>query len=201
MIAHRLRTTLAILVVLGLVVACDSGVPSPGATELATSGSETAAPSEPAMTAEPSSAPTAAPATEAPATEAPATEAPATAEPTGPSSPGPSESIAPSVDSLTVKRTADCNADNGTGSVGFVRITWTASGTTGVRISIDPPSADVAYGYGYADYPASGSADVPFACGAPNHDSHGDYHFYVVTTIHDKGYYFWRSAKVYQATP
>jgi hypothetical protein len=187
-----MRRFAALLIIVGLVAACG------GPTATPTSGSSTAEPSQAAPTGPATSEEPTSPATVGPPTEPPATEAPATTEPTSGASVGPSGSISPSVDSLKIQRTADCNSDNGTGTVGYVRITWTASGTTGVRISIDPPSPDKAYGYGYADYPASGHADVPFSCGAPNHDSHGDYHLYVVTTLHDKGYYYWRYAKVYE---
>lgn len=109
----------------------------------------------------------------------------------------------PNVTALKVPSRPDCNADNGTGTIGYIHISWTAEGTEGVRVSIDPPSAPEAYGFGYADYlnPVSG-ADVPFACSPPNHDANGDYHLYVVTTLHAaKGYYAWRYAKVYQKAP
>ena len=32
-------------------------------------------------------------------------------------------------------------------------------------------------------------------------DRRSAYHLYVVTTLHDKGYYAWRFAKVYEVTP
>jgi hypothetical protein len=138
-------------------------------------------------------------ATPAAATDVPAQPTPTVAAATPVDSGGPSASATPEVTSMTVIRTADCNGDNGTGTVGLIRITWTAAGTDGVRISIDPPSPDMAYGYGFADYAATGTADVPFACDPPTTDAKGAYHLYVVTTLHAKGYYAWRYAKVYQA--
>lgn len=186
---QRLRAAALACSAILAVAAC--GSPGPSVIPTSTGPASSAAPGEsPSVTAPPPTEAT---------SEAPATP-PATSGPPG-GSPAPSSSAAPSVDSLKVQRTADCNADNGTGTVGMVRVTWTASGTTGVRISIDPPSPDVAYGYGYADYPASGFADVPFACDPPNHDAKGDYHLYVVTTLHDKGYFFYRYARVYATTP
>jgi hypothetical protein len=124
------------------------------------------------------------------------TEAPI---PTEAASAVPGSSVTPDVTTLTVVRTASCTSDNGTGTVGLIRLTWSAEGTTGVRVSIDPPSPAQAYAFGYADYAAVGSADVPFACSPPNHDTKGDYHLYVVTTIHASGYAAYRFAKVYQA--
>jgi hypothetical protein len=138
-------------------------------------------------------------------TDPPSQPVPTDAQPTGaPASSGPGDSggpaasLAPDVTSMTIKRTADCASNNGTGTVGMIRISWTAEGSDGVRISIDPPSPDVAYGYGFADYAATGSVDLPFACDPPTTDAKGAYHLYVVTTLHTKGYYAWRFAKVYQ---
>jgi hypothetical protein len=125
----------------------------------------------------------------------------ATVAPPAEPSPGPSSSLPPLVETLKVRRTADCLGDNGTGTVGSIKLTWTASGTTGVRISIDPPSPDVAYDYGYADAAASGSAIVPFACDPPKHDATGHYHLYVVTTLHERGTAYYRYAKVYEVAP
>jgi hypothetical protein len=140
--------------------------------------------------------------TQSPAPQASSTETPsATVAPAAEPSAGPSSSLPPLVETLKVRRTADCHGDNGTGTVGSIRLTWTASGTTGVRISIDPPSPDVAYDYGYADDAASGSAIVPFACDPPKHDAKGDYHLYVVTTLHERGAAYYRYAKVYEVVP
>jgi hypothetical protein len=112
-------------------------------------------------------------------------------------SPGPGESGLPVVDSFSGPGSASCTADNGTGTPGNIRVKWTASNTPGVRLSIDPPAPNTAYGYGYDDYPASGTADLPFTCDPPNTDSRGAYHLYVATTVHDGGYFAWRLIKVY----
>jgi hypothetical protein len=111
-------------------------------------------------------------------------------------SPGgsPAPSTKPTVTALTIQRSADCTKDYGYGSPGFIRISWTSTGTTGVRISIDPPDVKTAYGYGYKDEPSSGSDWVPFACDAT-------FHQYVVTTLHTTGYYSYRYAKVSSIAP
>jgi hypothetical protein len=92
---------------------------------------------------------------------------------------------------------ASCTGTNGTALVGYIHVSWTATNTTGIRLSIDPPAPDTAYGDGYADYPAVGSADVPFDCDPPTSDATGPYHLYVVTTIHTTGYFSYRYMKVY----
>jgi hypothetical protein len=187
----------SLLVLAGVVAACTGGPAGPIPTPTP--------PFEPITSALPTAgSPTEAPATETPPTEPPATQAPPTEAPPTDAPPEgsqqPAGSPTPSVDTLKASHTASCSSDNGTGTVGLVRLTWTTTGTTGVRISIDPPSPDQAYGYGYADYPTpSGSADVPFACGAPNHDANGAYHLYVAFTLHDKGYAAYRYVKVYEA--
>ena len=187
----RLASVGVALIGVVLVAAACGGPSTPvpsGAIQTGPSPSES--PTGPVGSAEPTVAPS----------EPPATEAPSTPGATAEGSALPSGSVAPSVDSMTVQRVADCASDNGTGQVGYIEIGWTASGTSGVRISIDPPSPDVAYGYGFADYQESaGSAEVPFSCDPPNHDAKGDFHLYVVTTLHDKGYFFYRYAKVYEA--
>jgi hypothetical protein len=176
-----------------LAVGCTTGpalvTPSPASSQPATASTA------PTATAEvlPTTAPTAGQPTEAPATETPATEGPTTPPGT------PAGTPKPQVDSLKAPRTASCTSANGTDTVGYIHLSWTASLTSGVRLSIDPPSPAEAYDYPYADYPATGSADVPFSCDPPNHDSNGDYHLYVVTTLHDGGYYAYRYARVYQA--
>lgn len=182
-----MRHAIALAAVLALVLGACGPSPSP---------SETATGSAPPPSVEPATAapPTLAPETTAPTDVPTPTDEPSVAPSVAPSG-GPQ---APSVDSLKIKRYADCASDNGTGQVGYVKITWTASGTSGVRISIDPPSPGDAYDSGYADYPVSGSAEVPFACDPPNHDASGDYHLYVVTTLHTKGAYYYRYARVYQ---
>ena len=173
-----------------IVLAC-SGTPAPattgpGATTGPTSGASTPPATEGAPTSEPTTEPTA---------------GEPTAEPTAEGSLEPGASAQPSVDTMKIRHTADCAFDYGNGGPGLIKLSWTATGTTGVRISIDPPSPDVAYGYGYADYGPAGTAVVPFACDPPNHDAGGDYHLYVVTTIHASGYFSWRFAKVYAVVP
>ncbi|HXI44937.1 MAG TPA: hypothetical protein VNH13_01415 [Candidatus Acidoferrales bacterium] len=172
---------------------------------LGCSGTPPPATSGPGATTGPTTGTSASPASAAPATEAAPTAEPTTAEPTAePTAAGslePGSSVLPSVDTMKIRHTADCAVDYGNGGPGLIKLSWTATGTTGVRISIDPPSPDVAYGYGYADYGAAGTAVVPFACDPPNHDANGDYHLYVVTTIHTTGYASWRFAKVYVVVP
>jgi hypothetical protein len=180
---------MATLAIIALVAVACSGPTNP-----------TAGPSAaPTATVAPAGSPSSAPASPAATLALLPTALPATLPPGASLEPG--ASVPPSIDTFKVRRSADCLSDNGTGTVGSIRLTWTASGTTGVRISIDPPSPDVAYDYGFGDYPASGSAVVPFACDPPNHDSNGDYHLYVVTTLHDRGYAYYRYAKVYEVTP
>lgn len=147
------------------------------------------------LTAAPSPAPTLAP-QPTPGDTVIETVAPTT-EPTSGDTPAPGESGPPSVDSLSGPSSASCTDDNGTGTPGYIHLTWTASNTTGVRLSIDPPAPNKAYDYGYHDYAASGSADLPFTCDPPGSDSRGEYHQYVATTIHDGGYFAWRFIKVY----
>ncbi|MBI3750177.1 MAG: hypothetical protein HY263_00760 [Chloroflexi bacterium] len=178
-----------------LAIGCTTGpVTAPPATSTATG--------QPTELASSGLVPSEATPTEAPPTEVPPTEASPTEAPSAEATLAPGATPTPNVTSLKVPSRPDCNADNGTGTMGYIHISWTAEGTAGVRVSIDPPSAAEAYGYGYADYPEPvGGADVPFACSPPNHDANGDYHLYVVTTLQDKGYYAWRYAKVYQKAP
>jgi hypothetical protein len=186
LLLRRLVALLGIIVVVVSVVACTDRA----ATAAPTTGSTpSVAPSEKQS-----------PAPETPEASSPETPSATVAPPVEPSA-GPASSLPPLVETLKVRRTADCQGDNGTGTVGSIRLTWTASGTTGVRISIDPPSPDIAYDYGYADYAASGSAIVPFACDPPKHDAKGDYHLYVVTTLHERGAAYYRYAKVYEVVP
>lgn len=161
------------------------------------SGSPAASPSpSPAPSAAPTTAPTAGP-TAAP-TQAPIATPATTPEETAPGTPGPSPSGDPLVDSFKGPRSASCTSDNGTGTPGYIHLTWTASNTTGVRLSIDPPSPNTAYDFGYDDYAATGSADLPFTCDPPSSDSGGAYHVYVATTAHDANRHFaWRFIKVY----
>jgi hypothetical protein len=64
------------------------------------------------------------------------------------------------IQSFVVPQTVKCDAANQT--TPSVHLTWTTVDTTGVSISIDGPGK-------FADYPASGSADVPFACSVAQH--------------------------------
>jgi hypothetical protein len=61
---------------------------------------------------------------------------------------------------FTVPATFKCDAAGQANQ--YVHLAWTTAHATGVSISIDGPGR-------YADYAASGSADVPFACGEPQH--------------------------------
>ncbi|HLX35578.1 MAG TPA: hypothetical protein VKR30_10110 [Candidatus Limnocylindrales bacterium] len=172
------------------------------ATSTPTLGPSEAASIQPSEVAQASPTPAITPeVTAPPATSAP-TSAP-TAAPTGAPTALPSGSPAgtgaPTLVTATIPHKADCNGENGTGQIGMISISWTATGVTGVRISIDPPTAATAYGYGYADYGPTGPAIVPFACGLTLHDSGGYYHFYVITTLHTTGYYQYRYQKVYQS--
>jgi ribosomal protein L40E len=165
-------------------------------------GSPAASPSPtPASTGVPTLAPTTATTpTEAPIVTTAPTPAPTPAEtpaetPAGTLEPGASQT--PSVDSLSGPRRASCTEANGSAPPGYIHLSWEAVGTTGVRLSIDPPAPNTAYDYGYEDYPAVSEADVPFTCGPPTSDANGDYHLYVVTTLHDRGYFAYRYIKVY----
>ncbi|HEX5239848.1 MAG TPA: hypothetical protein VFW20_02515 [Candidatus Limnocylindrales bacterium] len=189
--------TLAVAVAIG---ACSGSPIVPTATFIPGEASETAsgAPSAPATLEPPSPEPSVAAPTPAGGGPTPAATSTGGGGTTGSQPPA---SVQPAVTSFSIVHSASCTSTNGTSSVGQIHLSWKAVGTSGVRLSIDPPSADVAYDYGYADYPATGSAEVPFACGAPNRDSKGAYHLYVLTTLHDSGYAMYRYAKVYEATP
>jgi hypothetical protein len=197
LVLGTLVTVAAVLIVAILML------PGPGGLASATASPTTAASEVAVASATPSPPPTSTPEiTPAPTPEVTPeitlevtpelTLAPSTA-PSG----SPSASSKPSVDSLSLQSKADCNHDYGYGSPGFIKITWTSTGTTGVRISIDPPSPATAYGAGYRDEPPDGSDWVPFTCGSASH-------LYVVTTLHTSGYYQYRYQKVTQspaATP
>src|SRR3990170_934287 len=102
------------------------------------------------------------------------TQAPTLAPPPTPTTiPSPEGTGDPFVDTLTGPGRASCTGTNGTGTPGYIHLSWTASNTTGIRLSIDPPAPNDAYDYGYDDYPADGSADVPFTCDPPNEDANG----------------------------
>jgi len=199
-----LTLVVVLAIVIFLVLGNGNGAPglaaatsSPTAAVAATSApAATGAPASAVATPEITAAPTAEP---TPAPTAESTPAP-TAVPGSSASPAPSGSAKPTLVSISLPHKADCNGDNGTGQIGMITVAWTATGATGVRISIDPPTASGAYGYGYQDYLAPlTSAKVPFACDATLHDSGGYYHLYVVTTLHTTGYYQYRYQKVYQS--
>jgi len=170
-----LLTLIVVLIVAILLVNGSGGpptaTPSPGATVIASPSIE------PSGTLEVTVAPT--------LEVTPEITAPPTPSPTSAASLAPGATPKPTVTSLSGPAKASCTAPNGVAPAGFIHLTWTASNTTGVRISIDPPAVNNAYDAGYADYawPAVSSADVPFACGK-------DSHLYVVTTIHAPNTYF-----------
>lgn len=155
----------------------------------------------PAASPSPTIGPTASPvATAAPTPAATVAPTPTVAPTTAPT-PTPAATSAgtgkPVVDSFSGPRSASCTGTNGTSTTGYIKLKWSASNTTGVRLSIDPPAANDAYDYGYDDYPAQGEAEVPFTCDPPNSDSGGSYHLYVATTLHDGGRWAYRFIKVY----
>ncbi|HUG31187.1 MAG TPA: hypothetical protein VMQ65_11830 [Candidatus Limnocylindria bacterium] len=126
------------------------------------------------------------------------TEAPTVVPPPTPTTiPATAAAGDPFVDTLSGPGRASCTGTNGTGTPGYIHLKWTASNTTGVRLSIDPPAPNDAYDFGYDDYPADGEADVPFTCDPPNSDANGEFHLYVVTTLHDNGRFAWRFLRVY----
>ncbi len=161
-------------------------------------GTPPASPTPPATASPVPSVAPAATATVAPATSTP-TSAPTIVPPPTPTGVAPTDegNGDPVVDTLTGPGRASCTETNGTDTPGYIHLEWTASNTTGVRLSIDPPAPNVAYDYGYADYPAEGGADVPFTCDPPNSDANGEFHLYVATTIHDGGRFAWRFIRVY----
>jgi hypothetical protein len=194
---------LTLVVVLAIVVFMLLGGDNAG---LASATSTPTIPPSPAGPTSAATAPVASAGSTAAASALPTAQAPgATAVPSAttpePGATGsPAASTKPTLVSITIPHKADCNGDNGTGSVGMITIAWTSTGATGVRISIDPPTAAGAYGYGYQDYLAPlTSATVPFACGSSLQDAGGSYHLYVVTTLHSTGYYQYRYQKVYQS--
>lgn len=157
----------------------------------------------PAASPTPSSALSPEPTATATVTASPAPIATAAPTPTAVATPGGTPTATatpgtkPKVDTFTTPHTASCTGTNGTSTAGYIHVSWSASNATGVRLSIDPPAPNNAYGNGYADYPAVGSDDVPFTCDPPNSDATGKYHLYVVTTLHDSGHYAYRYMKVY----
>lgn len=199
---------LTAVVVLGIVILMllgsdDTGLASASATPTRLPGAATPPTSTASAAAVASAAPTPAP-TGAPTPEiTPEITAQVTSAPAAGGTPAaggsPAASTKPTLESITLLHKADCAHDYGYGSAGFIQIQWSSSGTTGVRISIDPPSPTTAYEAGYRDEPtASGSDWVPFACDSTFGDSGGSYHLYVVTTLHTTGYYQYRYQKVYE---
>ncbi len=180
-----LALIVVLLVGIVLVLNGSSGAAIPSASP-STAASEVALGSlEPSLTPEVTLEPT------LEVTPEPATEVPPTLTPTVGPSLAPGQTPKPTLTGFTAPATASCTAPNGVAPAGYIHLTWTASDTTGVRISIDPPTPGTAYAYGYADYPwpAVTSADVPFACGAASH-------LYVITTAHTTGYFQYRYRKV-----
>jgi hypothetical protein len=114
----------------------------------------------------------------------------ATAPPTATAAtatPGPTATPAPAptgqaILSFGVPQTVRCDAS---GQPATVHLTWTTADATGVSISIDGPGK-------FADYPPSGSADLPFACSEAQHT-------YLLTT-HGSGTAATRTVVVKRAT-
>lgn len=185
----------ALLTIGVLLVGAILFLPGPGGLASATPsptprGSAAAGGSVTPSAARPSEAPI------SPVSSGPAETPAGPGDSTGPTDSGaasPAPSVKPTVTSLTLQHSADCTKDYGYGSGGYIKISWTSVGATGVRISIDPPDVKTAYGSGYRDEPPSGSDWVPFACDAA-------FHQYVVTTLHTTGYYSYRYAKVSAVT-
>lgn len=184
LIGAGIALALVLIGIVGLLVL--GGSPSASPTPVATSSAV------PGSAATPSDAATTAPATAAP------TQAPTIVPPPTPTGLAPTAGAgSPVVDTLKGPGRASCTGTNGTGTPGYIHLEWTASNTTGVRLSIDPPAPNDAYDYGYDDYPADHETDVPFTCDPPNSDANGEYHLYVVTTLHDDGRFAWRFVRVY----
>jgi hypothetical protein len=192
-IALTLGIILALLLAVGLGTGLLGGAASATGTPPATAAASIGASSLPSAglaTAETTQAPGSSPAVTPGGTPAPSHVAVGT----------PAPSTKPTLVSMTIPHKADCNGENGTGQVGMITVKWSTTGATGVRISIDPPTAAGAYDDGYQDYLAPvTSSVVPFACGSSLQDAGGTYHLYVVTTLHTTGYYQYRYQKVYQS--
>src|SRR5215467_12323583 len=131
---------LAVLVVVIVVLRAMAGGTLP-------TSAATARPSVPASTPAPTATPTDAPPTAAPTQAQGGGGRPTT--PTG-----------QTILSFGVPQTVQCDQANQT--TPSVHITWRTANASGVTISIDGPGK-------FADYPASGSADLPFACGEAQH--------------------------------
>jgi hypothetical protein len=77
---------------------------------------------------------------------------------TAPSAPG------PKIAKFAVsKPSCSVNSAPGFTSEGSVKLSWTVTGAGGAAIAVDNPDVYGAYG---SDYPASGSLELPFGCGA-----------------------------------
>jgi len=193
---------LTLVVVLAIVIflVLGNGNGAPGlAAATSSPTAAVAATSAPAATGAPASAVatpeiTAAPTAEPTPTVTPQPTAPTT---TAPGTPSPSGSTKPTITAFKGPHTASCNADNGTGIVGDIKLTWTSTNTTGVRLAIDYPDAAMGYANFFSDYPSSGSAIVPFSCDTTLSDATGAYHLYTLITQHTTGYYQYRYIKVY----
>jgi hypothetical protein len=148
----------------------------------------------------PPSAPASESATPGPQTTAPHTPAPSTAHTPAPSkTPTPSATPKPTITSFTGPATAHCDGYNGTGTLGYIHLSWTSTNTTGVRLAIDRPDVTNAYANFYMDYASSGSDDVPFSCDTTLSDSNGPYHLYMLITKHAaSGYYQYKYIRVYK---
>lgn len=98
-------------------------------------------------------------ATAAPTQAATPTSVSATVAPTARPTPTPAPT-GQTILSFNVPQTFKCDA--GGQANPYVHLSWTTVNATGVSISIDGPGK-------FADYPANGSADVPFACSVAQH--------------------------------
>jgi hypothetical protein len=100
--------------------------------------------------------------------QAAVTQAPQTAPPTTPrptSQGGQATPTAPTgqtIVAFNVPTTYNCSASPRPAGGDLVHLSWTTANATAVSISIDGPGK-------FADYPANGSADVPFACSVAQH--------------------------------
>jgi len=89
-----------------------------------------------------------------------------TSTPTATPTSGPPAPTGQTILTFGIPQTVKCEAPNQ--GTPLIHLSWTTANATGVTISIDGAGK-------YADYPATGSADVPFACGAAQHT-------YLITT-------------------
>jgi len=113
-----------------------------------------------------STAPTSAATSVGQASPTPLATPAATSTPTATPTSGPPTPTGQTILTFSVPQTVKCGAANQ--GTPLIHLSWTTASATGVTISIDGTGK-------YADYPAAGSADVPFACGAAQHT-------YLITT-------------------